>query len=130
VQAIRISSGWPQWEWNCEGCLRCINQCPCQAIQISAVRFLASIGLLMSLAWVWNQRLIPAGLFAIKGNVFNVISNILLNITLFGMLLAIIDWLLFKLGCLPGLRSIVGWGYTRFFKRYTVKPFEDRFLKK
>ena len=101
VNAIKITDEKISWNWNCEGCLRCINFCPKQAIQMSAVRFL-----------VFSS----------------VIFNILLGTLSFIIVLIALDWLIYRASRIPILKDLVNWGHSKFYGRYRAQQFESQFL--
>jgi ferredoxin len=121
VHNIKLKGRRVWFGWHCEGCMRCINICPVQAIQFSAVRLAALV-----LASVWNP-LVAVGLYKMDflagtiGGFGALVADLLFILVCTFVLFAMLDWILFALGFVPGVRRVVAWGHTTLFGRYNAE---------
>jgi len=105
----------PRWSFACEGCERCINQCPRKAIQTSVVRIavmIAAFGAVDKLGPHFHEALRPLPGFA--SSVLWVPLSAALGLALFRLA----DLALVGLAFVPGIRPILAFGWTRWFRRY------------
>ncbi len=113
--AIRMRGGRPGWSYACEGCERCMNLCPKKAIQASLLRFSLVIGLSIALFRV------PPGLREALSSLPGWVPTLgwMGAATLAGFaLLRLLDLALVALSRLAFLRPILGFGWTRWTRRY------------
>lgn len=117
VKAIRMIRGRPDWSYACEGCEGCINRCPRAAIQASALRFAVVIALCAGAGQAPLRAAVLAGLAPLP-LVLGEIAWLVLA-TLLGLVaLRILDLALFGLSFVPGLGSVLSFGWTAWFRRY------------
>lgn len=121
ASAISVDKKGVNWHWKCEGCLRCLNICPQQAIQTSLIRLIV---LVSAIFWnpLFRYKYLLSGLFCrihllfLKGMV-----NFIIDIFIFFLFFVIIDYVLILLSRLKLFRNIVSFGYTRYYGRYFRK---------
>lgn len=130
ARTVRMVDKKPNWNWNCEGCLRCINNCPKQAIQVSLVRLLVLVWLSVASPLFLLNRLIPAEFYNNMGNAGSIILNITIYIVPTLLFFIILDYSIFRLSFLPILGKIMSWGYTKAYGRYSADKYGDEFLKR
>ncbi len=123
AKAISMSLGKLKWNWNCEGCLRCINSCPQNAIQVSTVRAAAMAG-----AGIINPDLlinkdVLSKLSIKSGSIVYGAIWALLYAFLYIVLVIISDWLIYRMSYVPVLKNIIGFGHTKFFRRYSAENY-------
>lgn len=128
VKAIEIYSRVVRWKWNCEGCLHCMNICPRHAIQASGIRYLAILAVVFFNPLFLIGKFIPGGSFQSFGTVGSIIFGTVMNLVLSIVMFVLLDWLIYKISYVPVFKKIAGWGYTRFFGRYSADRFEGKFL--
>jgi ferredoxin len=100
----------PRWGWGCEACQRCINGCPEAAIQVSVFRILALVGAALLPYGRWMAAAAPGLLFPGSRFLAWLVGTLLVTLA--------VDQLLRLLERVPGVRRLVGMGYTRRFRRY------------
>jgi Dissimilatory sulfite reductase (desulfoviridin), alpha and beta subunits len=115
--AIAMRGGRPAWSYKCEGCERCINLCPKKAIQTPIIRWAALIALCLTLD-LCPLKPVLLSLFAFlpgwaAGTLWTMAS-----IVLGFFVLRIIDLVLVAFALVPFLRPLVGFGWTRWVRRY------------
>jgi hypothetical protein len=124
ASAIHLSGGRPRWNWNCQGCARCINLCPAQAIQTSLARLLL-IGLL-PLFLPYNSWLFAwtgVDLLAWAGIVGGLCLAILVWTAGVLVITALLDLLIALLERIPFLRRPLSFSHTRLLRRYLAPGF-------
>jgi ferredoxin len=100
----------PRWGWRCEACQRCINGCPEAAIQVSVLRILALATPALLPYARWLAAAAPAISFPGSRFLAWLVGTLLFT--------SVVDQLLRLLERVPGVRRLVGMGYTRGFRRY------------
>jgi Pyruvate/2-oxoacid:ferredoxin oxidoreductase delta subunit len=125
AKTIRFCSGGIKWGWDCEGCLRCINLCPKQAVQISAARLLGMIGAFF-IPFIIFRHPILAGLWQGMGKAGAFIVEMVAFMVFYILITVVFDWLIRLISWIPLFRNITSWGHTRLFGRYSAKRFENR----
>lgn len=100
----------PRWGWRCEGCQRCINGCPEQAIQASVARAAALVAATALPYARWLSAAAPS--FSFPG------SRLLAWLAGTIVATVAIDLLLRPLERVPGVRRLLRASYTRKFRRY------------
>lgn len=119
VSCIRMSQGKPSWNWNCEGCQRCINACPQKSIQTSVAR----LALLLAVQIAPIVILVKAGKYMGFSGFFGVLLNILLY-CVGGILFSyLIDRILYFLEQIPVVRKAFEYSYTKNYARYRIPVF-------
>lgn len=121
AKAIILSSEKLRWNWSCEGCLRCINICPQKAIQVSTVRLSAFIAaVFVSPDFLIGKNILSSISMTVGGFLYSILWALMYTFIYF-ILVAILDWFIDKLSNVPVLKNIIGFGHTKFFKRYSAK---------
>jgi NAD-dependent dihydropyrimidine dehydrogenase PreA subunit len=109
----------PRWGWNCEGCQRCINICPRNAIQTSWARLVAEfIHMLVPIPFlIWRLGAHP------WIPVRPVVLEVLFWLGAYVVFTCLLDEAVWLLGFVPGLRRVVEWSFTKRFRRYLEPHF-------
>ncbi|MCG8570148.1 MAG: EFR1 family ferrodoxin [Spirochaetes bacterium] len=127
--AIKFFKQKPYWSLKCSGCLRCFNICPKFSINISIIRVVMLIlisVLIIPLTVMWylwvEKNLSLAGVeglsFIIKSGFFRVTFGIFIYGLLSFVALLMIDKILLLIERIPFLKQLVGFTYSKKFKRY------------
>jgi Fe-S-cluster-containing hydrogenase component 2 len=117
---ITMREGRPSWSYKCEGCEgceRCINLCPRKAIQNSLLRLAIIVAVCSALDFCPLKSPVESA-FAFLPAWAADAQWILLAIVLGFALMRLIDVVLVALGSVPALRPVLGFGWTRWTRRY------------
>ena len=101
----------------CEGCERCINLCPKQAIQTSVLRAALVLALMSGCLVPCPALLIEAIGPSMPAWALRVLWPIAAAVLGF-LALRLVDMGLIQAGRLPPLRPILGFGWTRWTRRF------------
>lgn len=119
VHAIRLVHGRPRWNYRCEGCHRCINTCPQEAIQGSAIRAAAQIGVIfVPYAMIGRPFVSLIGYTAPSGGLTGFLFGFACWLAGIVILFAILDVIIAMLERPPVDSRIALFGYTRGTHRY------------
>jgi ferredoxin len=115
--AITMRGGRPAWSYRCEGCERCINICPRKAIQNSLLRLAIIVAICGTLDLCPLKGPVESSLAFLPAWVGGTLWT-LLSIVLGFALMRLVDVALVALGRVPALRPVLGFGWTRWTRRY------------
>ncbi len=113
--AIAMVHGRPRWTWDCECCERCINRCPRKAIQASIVRIAVMAAVFEVVGAL--RPFLDSALRPLPGLVPKIVwvpLSVFLGLALFRLA----DYAILALSCVPGMRPLLAFGWTRWFRRY------------
>jgi NAD-dependent dihydropyrimidine dehydrogenase PreA subunit len=111
--AIRMRSGRPGWNLDCDVCNRCINLCPTRSIQVSAVRLAVHGGGNLALV---SAALALVGSWGWPGALALLVGGTVLQLTL-------VDAGLGALEAIPAARRFLSLGWTSRWGRYRAPGF-------
>lgn len=117
ARAIRMVGGRPDWSYACEACEGCINRCPRRAIQTSVLRLALLIVFCAALEG-FPLRAPVLGLLGFLPPFLGEAAWLVLATVLGLFVLRALDLALFGLSFVPGLRDVLSFGWTRWYRRY------------
>jgi NAD-dependent dihydropyrimidine dehydrogenase PreA subunit len=117
ASAITMRGRRPSWSYKCEGCERCINICPKKAIQGSLVRLAVLVAICSTVGLCPLKGLVETAFAFLPAWAVGTLWT-LLAIVLGFAFMRLIDLVLVALGLVPIVRPILGFGWTRWTRRY------------
>lgn len=120
AKVIKMGRNGNRWGWNCEGCLKCMNICPKQAIQTPFARILVIIWALLANPFYLLYQYIPEEFIDRIGSLETMALYLVLDIIAFIIFFCLMDGIFYLLSTIPFLRRILNFGHTKFYGRYHV----------
>ncbi|MCL6591005.1 MAG: EFR1 family ferrodoxin [Firmicutes bacterium] len=113
----------PRWNYKCQACQRCINLCPQRAIQTSCARPVVFLGT-MALSYYGVARLAAAPFMPVFDPAVEVILFVFAWLIGHLVLVYLADKILFVLELIPGIRKLLGFSFTKHYRRYLAPHFK------
>jgi Dissimilatory sulfite reductase (desulfoviridin), alpha and beta subunits len=117
AKAITMRGGRPAWSYACEGCERCINLCHKNSIQTSLLRLAVIVVICSTLDACPLKPLVLTLLAFLPGWASGLVWTVL-SIIIGFVLMRLIDIILVELARIGFMRPILGFGWTRWTRRY------------
>jgi ferredoxin len=118
----------PRWGWQCEGCNRCINLCPREAVQASpirsAVHTFLNAALIAAVVVGLNRAAVALSVPGLAGVIAYAAALIALVVVGSRLQFAGLERPLFALESIPAVRRTIGHSWTARFPRYQCPGFQ------
>jgi ferredoxin len=118
ARALRMIGRLPFWRWRCEGCERCMNLCPRASIQLSVARLV-----LFSVPLVWNPLVTLANAVLPPHGAG---LSVIVHLAAYVLATFLLDPVAAALERVPFLRRVMGFSWTRGFRRWLAPGFDPR----